>query len=166
MDNFIDPALGCKPLTAPDLGNPGAQSSSLALNELLAGAQTGGPVALVPPNDPMTLNNAKASLTKTNLYRAGVNQPQIQALGNEGAMYCQNLMQVGPAALARDAALFTAAPSPDPGKGANLLAFLTQRLQASVVDLGCAALLANGANAANAANAANGANAAKGAKGK
>src|SRR6516164_7471063 len=36
IDNFLDPALGCTPLMAPDLANHGAMATSQALDELLA----------------------------------------------------------------------------------------------------------------------------------
>src|SRR2546421_6381660 len=61
VDKFVDPALACTPWTAPDLTDPGAKVSSVALNELAAAAWTKQPVALVPTNDPMTLKDDKVS---------------------------------------------------------------------------------------------------------
>jgi hypothetical protein len=36
IDKFMDPALGCTPFMAPDLGNNNAPATSQALDELLA----------------------------------------------------------------------------------------------------------------------------------
>lgn len=70
-DAFVDPAMGCKPRTAPDLADPGSLVPALALNELQARMTQPAPVAIVPGGDPMTLVNGNLSLTKTNLYRQG-----------------------------------------------------------------------------------------------
>ncbi|TNC29784.1 hypothetical protein FG385_01820 [Amycolatopsis alkalitolerans] len=134
--NFVDPALGCTPFTAPDLTNHGKPATSLALNELQAAAHQAQPVALVPPNDPMTLADGKPSVPKVNLYRAGVNQPPPVAGLDTANAYCTNLASIGNRRLATDRALFQQAPSPDAG-AANLFDFLTQRLQNSVQLLNC-----------------------------
>jgi hypothetical protein len=139
VDNFVDPALGCTPWTAPDLADPGAKSAALALNELQAAANAKAPVALVPTNDPMTLVNDKPSVAKTNLYRAGVNQPALAAGTDNGRAYCRNMVAVQQARLRRDRALFGAAASPE--AGTTLYAFLLQRLHGSYDSLGCADLL-------------------------
>ena len=136
LDNFIDPALGCNPFTAPDLTANGAPSASLALDELQAAAHQGPPVALVPTNDPMALVDGNTSVAKTNLYRAGVGQPPVNAATDTPVAYCTNLRTIGTARLAKDAALFKAAPSPDPA-AANLFEFLTQRLEGSFGLLNC-----------------------------
>jgi hypothetical protein len=139
VDRFVAPTLGCTVLTAPDLGDPGARSPALALNELQAAANTKAPVALVPTNDPMTLVDDKPSVAKTNLYRAGVGQPALAAGADTGRAYCRNLMTIAPSRLRRDRALFRAAASPDPAM--NLFAFLRQRLRSAFDLLGCAARL-------------------------
>ena len=97
------------------------------------------PIALVPTNDPMTLVNDKPSVAKTNLYRAGVDQPALAAGADTGRAYCRMMVAVQQARLRRDRALFRAAPSPD--AGTSLYTFLVQRLHASYDSLGCAALL-------------------------
>ncbi|HEY7417021.1 MAG TPA: hypothetical protein VH593_17675, partial [Ktedonobacteraceae bacterium] len=71
ISNILDPALNCTPFTAPDLTNNGTPTASLALDELFAAANQQAPIALVPLNDPMTLNNNNFSLWKTDLYRIG-----------------------------------------------------------------------------------------------
>jgi hypothetical protein len=141
VDRFIDPALGCTPMTAPDLADPGVKVPSLALNELAAAVWQAAPVALVPPNDPMTLVGTAQSVAKTNLYRAGVDQPAVNAAVDTPTAYCRNLVTIAPARLWRDRRLTIAAPSPDPAASRNLFAFLAQRLQQSFVNLGCRALL-------------------------
>jgi hypothetical protein len=88
LNNFVDPALGCTPFTAPDLTNNRAPTPSLALNELQAGAHQTAPEALVPPNDPMAQVNGQPSVTKTNLYRAGVGQPPIDPRTETAQTYC------------------------------------------------------------------------------
>jgi hypothetical protein len=141
VDRFVDPALGCAPWTAPDLGDPGTKVPSLALNELSAAAARNTPVALVPTNDPMTQVNGRVSVDKTNLYRAGVDQPLLDAGANTGRQYCEHLVTQAPPRLIRDRQLLQAAPSPDPAAAKNLFGFLAQRLRSSYDLLGCGALL-------------------------
>jgi hypothetical protein len=137
LDRFVDPALGCTPFLAPDLGDPGTLMPSQALNELQAAAHQGPPVALVPVTDPMAMDNGRVSVAKANAYRAGVDQPplnELSATGN-GAEYCADLLAVAPARLRLDRPFTTAAPSPQ--AGVNLHDFLVTRLKASLTVLGC-----------------------------
>ena len=141
LDNFIDPALGCRPFTAPDLTNPGTNGTSQALDELQAAAGQQAPLALVPVNDPMTEVNGGFSVAKTNLYRAGFDQPALAAGSSatqNAQSYCQNLMTVQVAALERDQAVLTVAPPADPAIGNSLFTFLAARLSGSFGNLGCA----------------------------
>ena len=71
----LDGALGCTPLMAPDLADPGQMVPALPLNELQAAADQTAPIALVPSGDPMVLVNNNPNLDKINAYRAGVDQP-------------------------------------------------------------------------------------------
>ena len=135
LDAFVDPALGCRPMTAPDAGDGGRPVPALALNELQAAAHQGAPVALVPANDPMSQKDGKSSPAKNALYREGVDQPV--AASSDGAAYCRSLVAVAPGRLKADQARFSAARSPDPAAGNNLFTFLAQRLQASYQNLGC-----------------------------
>jgi len=138
--NFIDKAIGCDAFTAPDLANNGTPTSSLALDELQAGLQA-APVALVPPNNPMTLVNGTMSRVKTNLYRAGSNMPPLQgSLTAAAKAYCTSMTSVGQARLQLDQAQFTAFASPDPAAATNLFTFLGMRLADSYVNLNCQAL--------------------------
>jgi hypothetical protein len=137
LTGFINPALGCTPFTAPDLTAGGTPGSSLALNELQAAATKTTPVALIPPNDPMAQVNGRPSVAKTNLYRAGVNQPPLDPAVDTAFTYCRNLATVATARLRLDRPLTIGAPSPDPAAAKNLFAFLQQRLKGSFADLAC-----------------------------
>ncbi len=141
VDNLLDPVLGCHPATAPDLSADRRPSSALALNELQAAADQAAPIALVPPNDPMTVaGNGATSIAKTNLYRVGVDQPPVNRATDTGAAYCNQMAKGGLARLARDQRFTAAAPSPDPGVAADLNGFLLARLNDSWGNLGCPAL--------------------------
>jgi hypothetical protein len=136
--NFIDPALGCTPPTAPDLTNGGAPTPSLALNELFAAARQGGPAALVPTSDPMAQVDGATSTRKTDLYRAGVNMPALPE-GQTPRQYCTALLRMAPQRLAADAVALAAAPAPD-AASPDLLTFLRDRLETTLGNLGCAPL--------------------------
>ncbi|WP_343885113.1 hypothetical protein [Actinoallomurus spadix] len=136
LDVFVDPALGCTPWTAPDLANPGAVVTSLALDELQAAAHQAAPSALVPPNNPMTLVNDRTSTAKTNLYRAGVDQPPLPA-GQTPAEYCRAMDTVQAARLRKDMRLLAGQASPMPDAADSLFTFLGMRLQQSFGNLKC-----------------------------
>jgi hypothetical protein len=83
------------------------------------------------------------SLTKTNLYRAGVGQPQAADTANaSGTTYCQRYAESG-IFIASNQALFSKATSPAPGVANNLFTFLANRFATSfgpVPSLGCATI--------------------------
>ncbi|MFE0458583.1 hypothetical protein ACFW1A_04880 [Kitasatospora sp. NPDC058965] len=136
--NFEDPALGCTPWTAPDLADPGASVTSLALNELQAAKFQASPVALVPLNDPMVTENNKQNRDKTNRYRAGVDQPPLGAgATGDPKTYCTQLATLGARRIRLDRRFTVGAASPQAGQ--NLFDFLTQRLAASLTNLNCPA---------------------------
>jgi hypothetical protein len=140
LDDFLDPALGCKPFTAPDLSQGGAPGTSQALDELSAIQSQAAPVALVPENDPMAMVNGALNATKTNHYRAMVGQPDISAKNDADdspANYCRNMMNIQTRFLSNHEALLSAAPSPVPAVGNNLLSFMANRLIMSYVNLNC-----------------------------
>jgi len=141
LDNFVMPALGCTPFTAPDLADNGRPVTALALNELQAAAHQAAPVALVPTSDPMTLAFGRTSVTKTNLYRAGVDQSTVDTSTQTPAAYCRKLVDVGVARTDTDRTLTAAVRSPDPAAASNLFTFLAQRLSGSFTELGCGRLL-------------------------
>jgi hypothetical protein len=143
LDAFVDPALGCTPYTATDLAS-GKPVTSLALDELQAAARQAAPIALVPTNDPMTMDGSRFSVTKTNLYRVGVDMPQINQRTETPQAYCKALFTVGLQRTKLDERFTKTGPSPDPGAASNLFTFLAQRLSGSFDNLGCGKLLHTG----------------------
>ncbi|GAA3432151.1 hypothetical protein [Kutzneria kofuensis] len=140
LDAFVDPALGCTPFTAPDLAS-GRPVTSLALDELQAATRQAAPIALVPSSDPMTMDGTRTSVTKTNLYRVGVDMPQINTRTETPQAYCRSLVTTGVQRTKLDARFTKAGPSPDPAAASNLFTFLAQRLQGTFDNLGCGKLL-------------------------
>ncbi len=144
VDGFMDPALGCTPLKAPDLADPGQMVPALPLNELQARQTQAAPVAMVPAGDPMVLDNANESLHKTNLYRMGVDQPTIDSF-HDGSThrYCRELLRVAPGRLFNSTTkgLLSNFASPDAAAANSLFTFLTQRFVASYTNLDCQNLI-------------------------
>jgi len=140
LDFFVDPALGCTPWEVPNLGNAGAPATALPLDELQAAqfaGQSGGPAALVPLNDPMTLdNNGNFSTDKTNAYRSIVDQAPLPA-GETPAEYCGDMESIQGVRLQQDVNLLSGQPGPLPAMASNLFNFLAMRLQQSFVNLNC-----------------------------
>jgi hypothetical protein len=140
LDAFIDPALGCKPLEAPDLSQGGALGTAQALDELQAARSQGAPVALIPENDEMVLVSDKVSATKTNLYRAEVGQPAISwatEWTSSPANYCQNMINVQGPFIAANQQLLAGQPTPVAGTGNSLYTFMANRLSMSFANLSC-----------------------------
>jgi hypothetical protein len=140
LDAFVDPALGCAPFTAVDLAS-GRPVTSLALDELQAAARQARPIALVPINDPMVLDGTKTSVAKTDLYRVGVDMPQVDPRTETPQAYCRSVVGAGVERTKLDARFTRGAPSPDPAAANNLFTFLAQRLQGTFDNLGCGRLL-------------------------
>ena len=137
---FVDPANGCAPFTAPDMTDPAGSSGSQALNELSAMVNQKGVIAVVPPNDEMTLVNGAYSIAKTNVYRSLVDQPLLA--GNTNATqvamaYCQNMTNVAPARNQLDMTRELGFGTPVAAIGNNLATFLGNRLAMSFTNLGC-----------------------------
>ena len=140
VSEFVDPANGCTPFTAPDSTFPNANAPSQALNELQAQADQQGTIAVIPPNDEMTLVGGNMSIDKTNAYRSIVGQPLLAAgtsAATVAASYCQNMVNIAPARNNLDMAADAAFASPVPTVGSNLATFLGNRLSMSFVNLGC-----------------------------
>ncbi len=138
---FLDPANGCTPFTAPDTTATGGSSGSQALNELSARVNQQGTIAVVPPNDEMTLVNSAFSVSKTNVYRSLVDQPLLA--GNVNATqvaedFCQNITNIQPARNQLDMTAELNFGSPVAAIGDNLATFMGNRLSMSFVNLGCA----------------------------
>src|SRR5579863_8826210 len=137
---FVDPATGCTPFTAPDVTDPAGSSASQALNELSALVNQQGVIAVVPPNDEMTLVGGAYSIAKTNVYRSLVDQPLLA--GNTNATqvamaYCQNMSNIAPARNQLDMTREAGVGSPVPAVGNDLATFLGNRLAMSFANLGC-----------------------------
>jgi hypothetical protein len=141
---FMDPALGCTPVTAPDLADPGQMVAALPLDELQARQTQAAPVALVPGGDPMTSNNGNEDLSKTNLYRQGVDQPTADTYDDISIhRYCREMLRVAPGRLfnSMTKGLFSNFTSPDAGAANSLFTFLAQRFAASWTNLNCQSLI-------------------------
>ena len=141
LDLFVDPALGCSPWEVPNLADGGAPAPGLPLDELQAaawaGRQGGGPSALVPLNDPMTVDgNGNFSTDKTNTYRSLVDMPALPA-GQSAAAYCSDMEKIQGSRLQQDVNLLIKGPSPVPAAASNLFTFLAMRLQQSFMNLNC-----------------------------
>jgi hypothetical protein len=140
LNFFLDPALRCTPMTAPDLSNPGHMRSSQAMDELVAAAGQTAPIALTPVNDPMALVHGAFSVQKTNLYREGLGQPLLPSNANTTANaegYCTDLANVQTPRLELDRSFTVGAASPVPSLGDNLFTFMAARLAGSFGDLNC-----------------------------
>jgi hypothetical protein len=140
LDAFVDPALGCHAMQAPDLSQGGTPGTSQALDELQAARSQRAPIALIPENDEMVLVNNDASLWKTNLYRSEVGQDPVSSANNRydsPANYCQNMVNVQTPFLAANQGRLAAAPTPVPGTGDNLFTFMANRLSMSFTNLNC-----------------------------
>jgi hypothetical protein len=142
LDLFVDPALHCSPWEAPNLADGGAPAPALPLDELQAAAWAGsggsGPEALVPLNDPMTLDNeGNFSTDKTNTYRSIMDMPPLPA-GESPSAYCSDMEQIQGTRIQQDVNLLMNAPSPMPDAADNLFTFMAMRLQQSFMNLNCA----------------------------
>jgi hypothetical protein len=140
---FVDPALHCSPWELPNQADNGALTSALPLDELQAAAWAGkqgtGPMALVPLNDPMTVDsNGNDNAGKTDAYRSLVDMAPLPA-GESPRQYCADLEQIQGTRLQQDVNLLIKGPSPEPDAADNLFTFLAMRLQQSFVNLGCGA---------------------------
>jgi hypothetical protein len=142
IDNFLDPALGCTPFMAPDLGNHGMMSTSQALDELLAARNQPAAVALIPENDAMVLGlGGSFDAAKTDLYRSEIGQAPVDNqtdVSSSPSMFCQNMINIQTPFIAANESTLAAWPSPVPTVGDNLYTFLASRLASSFDNLNCA----------------------------
>ena len=97
----------------------------------------------MPTIDPMTLDDGKTNLRKTNLYRSGVDQPLLSGWQQEdqAVQYCREALSLGARRIQQDRRFFLPAPSPDTGAANNLYTFLAQRWSGSLGNLNCANLI-------------------------
>jgi hypothetical protein len=140
LDDFVDPALGCRPYEVPDLSMAGAPGTSQALDELSAASNQAAPRALVPENDEMVLVRGSFSVAKTDLYRSSVGQPALSPANNPADSpqnYCRNIIGIQTPFLFHDEPELEQEPSPVPAAGDNLFTFMAGRLVTSYGVLGC-----------------------------
>ncbi len=138
---FLDPATGCANFHTTDPTDPTGMSGSQALNELSARVNQKGTIAVVPPNDEMTLVNGAFSIAKTNAYRSLVDQPLLAGNVNAtqvAADYCQNLVDIQTVRNKLDMTGELNVGSPVAAVGNTLATFMGNRLSMSFVNLGCA----------------------------
>ena len=142
----MNAAMGCTGYLAPLLSDvSGAKSASLILNELHAAFRQQSPMVMLPARDPMTrviVNGMTVpSMLKNNLYRRGINQPQLTSIQQADTLpFCGHLTNQ----LARmqgNKALFTTQPSPDMNAASNLFTFLSTRFFQTYNNLKCDVLL-------------------------
>lgn len=143
LTDFIDPALGCQSWTNPDLADNNNPVAAMVTDEIQAQVNQKAPIALMPLTDPMTeLANARPSLAKTNLYRAGVDQPSAaNANDASGKTYCQNFLDTGLPRVKLDQQFTVNGPSPVPAAANSLFTFLAMRANQSYTNLNCQNLL-------------------------
>ena len=140
LDQFLDPVLGCTPFQAPDLADNGLPTSSVALDEIAAGAYQPKIAALVPENDKMVLNGAQLDPQKTNMYREELGQAPISNQNNKTSdpeMYCQDIVDIQTPFLAANRTRLATGQSPVTAVGDNLLTFMANELNMSFTNLGC-----------------------------
>ncbi len=142
IDDFLDPALGCTPFMAPDLGNKGTMATSQALDELLAARNQPANAALIPENDEMVLDNGgQWDVAKTDLYRSEIGQAPVDSRTDASSspqMFCQNMVNIQTPFIAANEKVFATWPSPVPTVGDTLYTFLASRLASSFDNLNCA----------------------------
>jgi hypothetical protein len=137
---FLDPANGCTPFTATDTTDAAGTSASQALNEISATVNQKGTIAVVPPNDEMTLVGGNMSIAKTDVYRSLVGQPLLAGNTNPttvAASYCQNLVNIQPARNNLDMAKELNFGTPVAAVGNTLATFMGNRLSMSFTNLNC-----------------------------
>jgi hypothetical protein len=138
---FLDPANGCTAFTATNTTDPAGTSGSQALNELSARVNQQGTIAVVPPNDEMTLVGGAMSIAKTDVYRSLVDQPLLAGRASAttvAANYCQNLTNIQPARNQLDMTRELNFGTPVAAVGNSLATFMANRLAMSFANLGCA----------------------------
>jgi hypothetical protein len=141
LDLFLDPVLGCTPFQAPDLANNNVPATSLALDEILAGAYQPKFAALVPESDEVVLNgDGEFDAAKTDVYREELGQAPISNQNDKTSdpeMYCQDIIDIQTPFLAANQALLATGQSPLTAAGDNLLTYMANRLNMSFTSLAC-----------------------------
>jgi hypothetical protein len=113
---------------------------SQAVDELQAHLLQKTPVARIPGGDPMVEFAGEPDLSKDNLYRAGMDQPQASYHTLQTAPYCREMLRALPK-MALDQKLETNFASIAPAAANNTFTFLAQRWVASWGLLNCQSLI-------------------------
>jgi hypothetical protein len=140
LDLLLDPLLGCTPFRAPDLADNDQPATSLALDEILAGAHQPKIAALVPENDTMMLNGDQFDAAKTDMYREELGQSPVSSQTDRTSdpeMYCQDIVDIQTPFLAANRTLLATGQSPVTAVGDSLLTFMANELSMSFRDLAC-----------------------------
>ena len=137
---FMSPAIGCTPWMVPSLDDPGQMVPSQAVDELQAHLLQKTPVARVPGGDPMVQVNGQPNLTKDNLYRVGMDQPQASHHTFQTAPYCREMLRALPK-MVLDQTFDMNFASIAPAAANNTFTFLAQRWVASWGLLNCQGLI-------------------------
>jgi hypothetical protein len=137
---FMAPAIGCSAWKVPSLDDPGQMVPAQALNELQAHLLQKTPVARIPGGDPMVEVDGHLNLTKDNLYRAGMDQPQANNSTFQTAPYCREMLRALPK-MVLDQQLDTNFASIAPAAANNTFTFVAQRWVAAWGLLNCQSLI-------------------------
>jgi hypothetical protein len=140
LSYFVAPAIGCTTWLMPSLDDPGQMVPSQAVNELQGHLLQKTPVARVPGGDPMVEFAGHPDLSKDNLYRLGMDQPQATSRTFQTAPYCREMLRALPK-MALDQKLESNFPPIAPAAANNTFTFLAQRWVASWQLLNCQALI-------------------------
>ena len=140
LSYFAAPAIGCSGWLMPSLDDPGQMVPSQAVNELQAHLLQKTPVARVPSRDPMVELDGQPDLSKDNLYRAGMDQPQASNNTFKTAPYCREMLRALPK-MVLDQKLDSNFPSIAPAAANNTFTFLAQRWVAAWGLLTCPNLI-------------------------
>jgi hypothetical protein len=140
LSYFVAPAIGCSVWLMPSLDDPGQMVPSQAVNELQAHLLQKTPVARVPGGDPMVEFAGEPDLSKDNLYRAGMDQPQASYHTFQTAPYCREMLRALPK-MVLDQKLETNFASIAPAAANNTFTFVAQRWVASWGLLNCHSLI-------------------------
>ena len=146
LNIFVNPAIGCQSFTAYNLVDNYIKQSSVALNEIQANlTPITETTALVPPFSPFVVdndNNAAQSVLKTNLYRDGVNQPNIIVVdNNDNINYCNQMGNLTPPFFIKHMNQLRNMDSPAVDIANNLLNFMSLRFQNAWEILDCKNLI-------------------------
>jgi len=138
---FVQAATGCQGWLVPDLADPGVKRAALPMNVLQAVYFQGMPVEVLPSTDPMTTVGTTPDLTKQNLYRKAIYQPQINNLIEaDPAVFCRLYANITVARMKTLTVQLHNTVSPA-GAGTNLFDFMKTRASTTYAAINCQNLI-------------------------